>query len=178
MIDSPVERNPEVVTPSRIIYEPIGIIRSGHKNPDNAPIQSVYAKGCRGQVEIFPEYAGGLRDLEGFSHIYLLYDFHLARSAGLSVKPFLQDVERGVFATRAPGRPNRIGLSIVKLLFREDNTLHVDWLDMLDASPVLDIKPYVGRFDRIEHTYDGWHDGISEETARQRGRRGATGDDE
>jgi tRNA (adenine37-N6)-methyltransferase len=155
-----------------VLYRPIGVVRSEHVAPENTPIQSVYARGCRGQAEILPEYAEGLTDLEGFSHIYLIYDLHRAQGGSLVVKPYLQDVERGVFATRAPSRPNRIGLSIVKLLYREGNVLHLDWVDILDGSPLLDIKPYVGRFDRIEHTQDGWQDGVDEETARRRGKRG------
>lgn len=157
------------------MYIPIGVIRSEHTNPDETPIQGVYASGCRGRAEILPEYTEGLRDLEGFSHIYLIYDFHRAGAAKLIVKPFLQDVERGVFATRAPCRPNHIGLSIVRLLFRQDNILHLDCVDILDGSPLLDIKPYTARFDRIEHTVDGWHNGIDDETARQRGKRGHGG---
>ncbi len=155
-----------------ITYHAIGVIRSEHVSPEKTPIQSVYAHGCRGRAEILPEYADGLSDLEGFSHIYLIYDFHKAEGGRLMVQPYLQDVERGVFATRAPGRPNLIGLSIVKLLYRQGNVLHLDWVDILDGSPLLDIKPYVGRFDRIEPTYDGWQDGVDEETARRRGKRG------
>jgi tRNA (adenine37-N6)-methyltransferase len=156
----------------RITYSPIGVIRSEHVHADETPIQSVYATGCRGRAEILSEYTEGLRDLEGFSHIYLMYDFHRAESGTLIVKPFLQEVERGVFATRSPCRPNRIGLSIVKLLFRQDNVLHLDQVDILDGTPLLDIKPYCARFDRIDHTYDGWHDGVDDETARRRGKRG------
>jgi tRNA-Thr(GGU) m(6)t(6)A37 methyltransferase TsaA len=155
-----------------VLYRPIGVVRSEHVAPEKTPIQSIYAHGCRGQAEILPEYAEGLTDLEGFSHIYLIYDLHRAQDSSLVAKPYLQDVERGVFATRAPSRPNRIGLSIVKLLYREGNVLHLDWVDILDGSPLLDIKPYVGRFDRIEHTQDGWQDGVDEETARRRGKRG------
>ncbi len=88
------------------------------------------------------------------------------------VKPFLQDVERGVFATRAPCRPNAIGLSIVKLLRRDGNTLYLDDVDVLDGTPLLDIKPYTARFDRIDGTRNGWQDEVDEETARRRGRRG------
>jgi tRNA-Thr(GGU) m(6)t(6)A37 methyltransferase TsaA len=156
---------------SRIIYQPIGIIRSEHTDPDKTPIQSVYAAGCRGRAELLPEYTEGLSDLEGFSHIFLLYDFHRARSKSLVVKPFLQDTERGVFATRSPCRPNRIGLSIVKLLFREDNILHLDYVDILDGTPLLDIKPYSARFDRIEHTRNGWQDDVDDEAAWRRGKR-------
>jgi tRNA-Thr(GGU) m(6)t(6)A37 methyltransferase TsaA len=163
------------VIANRIMYKAIGVIRGEHTSSDKTPIQSVYASGCRGCAELLPEYAEGLRDLEGFSHVHLIYDFHRAESGSLIVKPFLQDVERGVFATRAPCRPNCIGLSIVKLLSRQDNVLYLDCVDILDGTPLLDIKPYAVRFDRIEHTYDGWHDGVDDETARQRGKRGYDG---
>ena len=155
-----------------IAYTPIGIIHSEHKVPERTPIQPVYSQGCVGRVEVFPEYAPGLRDVEGFSHLYLLYHFHQERAPRLLVMPFLQDVERGVFATRAPCRPNPIGLSIVRLLRRDGNVLHVNDLDILDGTPLLDIKPYTARFDQIETTRDGWHSEVDEETARQRGRRG------
>lgn len=159
----------------RIAYEPIGIIRSEHTHPDQTPIQGVYARGCRGRAEVLPEFADGLQDLEGFSHIYLIYHFHRAGDVKLTVKPFLQDVKRGIFATRAPWRPNHIGLSIVELLSRQDNILHLDCVDILDGTPLLDIKPYAGRFDRIESTRNGWHDGVDDEAARTRGRRGHSG---
>lgn len=154
-----------------VTYRHIGVIRSEHVCPEKTPVQGIYASGCCGHVVILPEYAQGLRDLEGFSHIYLIYDFHRAEGVKLTVKPFLQDLEYGVFATRAPCRPNSIGMSIVRLLSRQDNVLHLDWVDILDGTPLLDIKPYVARFDRIEHTHNGWHDGVDEETARRRGKR-------
>jgi tRNA-Thr(GGU) m(6)t(6)A37 methyltransferase TsaA len=154
-----------------IAYEPIGFVRSEHTRPDETPIQPTYATGHRGTVEVLPAYAEGLRDLEGFSHIYLVYHFHRAEGAKLLVTPFLQDFTRGVFATRAPCRPNPIGLSIVRLLDRQGNVLLVDDLDVLDGTPVLDIKPYVDRFDRIENTRSGWHDEVDPDTARRRGRR-------
>jgi tRNA-Thr(GGU) m(6)t(6)A37 methyltransferase TsaA len=154
-----------------ITYRPIGVIRSKHTNPEATPIQSVFAIRCRGQAEIMPEYAEGLRDLEGFSHIYLLYDLHRAWGMKLIVKPYLEDVEHGVFATRAPSRPNRLGLSIVELVSRQGNVLHLDGLDMLDGTPLLDIKPYIGRFDALANTRDGWLSGVDEETALKRGRR-------
>ena len=155
-----------------IVYRPIGVIRSGHTRPEETPIQPVYSEGCEGRAEVFPEFAAGLRDLEGFSHVYLLYHMHETNQAQLVVKPFLQDVERGVFATRAPCRPNPIGLSIVRLVRREDNILHLDLLDILDGTPLLDIKPYTARFDRIEATRNGWQDEVDEMSARMRGRRG------
>jgi len=160
------------MTETTVTYKPIGIIRSEHSVGDRTPIQPAYAKGCKGRAEIFPEFAEGLQDVEGFSHVYLVYHFHRAGAAKLRVKPFLQDVERGVFATRAPSRPNAIGLSIVELVGREGNVLHFDGVDVLDGTPLLDIKPYTSKFDRIETTRNGWQDGVDEEVARQRGRRG------
>ncbi len=158
--------------PLSLSYGPIGIIRSTHTDPERTPIQSVYAQGCTGRVEVLPEYAEGLKDLDGFSHIILIYHFHRSGLARLTVQPFLQDVERGVFSTRAPCRPNPIGLSIVELVRREGATLHLDGVDILDGTPLLDIKPYVGRFDRIEGTRDGWHHEVNEASAQSRGRRG------
>jgi len=154
-----------------ITYMPIGVIHSEHVTADKTPIQPVYAKGCTGRAEVFPAFAAGLRDIEGFSHIYLIYHLHKAGSAKLVVKPFLQDVERGVFATRAPTRPNAIGLSIVELVRREDNILFLGGVDILDGTPLLDIKPFTAKFDRIETTRNGWQDEVNDETARKRGRR-------
>ncbi|MFA4838528.1 MAG: tRNA (N6-threonylcarbamoyladenosine(37)-N6)-methyltransferase TrmO [Candidatus Neomarinimicrobiota bacterium] len=155
-----------------ISLKPIGVIHSGYHLEDRTPIQPVYAQNCPGQVEIFPEFVEGLQDLEGFSHIYLIYHFHRAKPARLRVKPFLQDVERGVFATRAPSRPNAVGLSVVELIRREGNILHINGVDILDGTPLIDIKPYVKRFDRIETLRDGWQDEVDEKTASQRGSRG------
>ena len=155
-----------------IVYKTIGVIRSEHTSPERTPIQPVYSEGCQGRAEVFPEFADGLRDLEGFSHIYLVYHCHSVDKPQLIVKPFLQDVERGVFATRAPCRPNPIGLSIVKLVRREGNVLHLDGVDVLDGTPLLDIKPYTAKFDRIEDTRNGWQDAVDEDTARLRGKRG------
>ena len=152
-------------------YRPIGIIRSEHTNAEKTPIQPVYAKGCKGQVEVFPEFSEGLRDLNGFSHIYLLYDFHQSQTAKLIVKPFLQDVEHGVFATRAPCRPNAIGLSVVELEKIEGRILHITGVDILDGTPLLDIKPYTQKFDCFDVRQSGWQDEVNEETAQQRGKR-------
>ncbi len=163
------------MTESCIQYKPIGVIHSEHTIAEETPIQPTYAKGCRGRAEIFPEYEEGLRDLEGFSHIYLIYHLHRSKSVKLTVKPFLQDIERGVFATRAPSRPNAIGLSIVELVSREGNILYLDDVDILDATPLLDIKPYTAKFDRVETHRNGWQDEVDEETARRRGLRGYRG---
>ncbi len=149
----------------------IGIIHSPYKNPKETPIQPVYAKGIKGEVEIFPKYMAGLRDLEGFSHIYLLYYFHKAGSEKLSVKPFLEDATHGVFATRAPSRPNHIGISLVKLLRIEENILYIEDVDILDGTPLMDIKPYISRFDYRDNVRCGWQDNIEEKKARILGSR-------
>jgi len=156
---------------SAVIYHSIGVIHSEHTVPENTPIQPVYAQRCKGAVEVFDTYAGGLADLEGFSHLYLLYHLHRAGPVRLRVKPFLQDTERGIFATRAPCRPNGIGMSIVRLIRREDNILHVQGIDVLNGTPLLDIKPYVTRFDCIQTDRNGWHDEVNEQEAGRRGKR-------
>lgn len=158
-----------------ITFRPIGVIHSEHLVAGETPIQPVCAEACRGRAHIFPEFTDGLRDLEGFSHIYLIYRFHRAEPPQLIVKPYLQDIPRGVFATRSPRRPNPLGLSIVKLVAREGNSLILDGLDVLDGTPLLDIKPYTARFDRIESTRNGWQDEVDDETFRRRGVRGHRG---
>lgn len=158
--------------PTAVCYTPIGVVRSPHHLPAETPIQPVFARGCRGRVEVFEKFVEGLRDLEGFSYIYLIYHLHCAGPARLSVKPFLQDVEHGVFATRAPCRPNPIGLSIVELVGRRDNFLELDGLDILDGTPLIDIKPYSSRFDRHEPARNGWMDQVDEQESQKRGRRG------
>jgi tRNA (adenine37-N6)-methyltransferase len=155
-----------------ITCTPIGIIHSEHVCAQDTPIQPFYAQGCTGHAEMYPQFVEGLRDLEGFSHIYLIYHFHQAEPAQLAVTPFLQDTERGVFATRAPCRPNPIGLSIVQLVSINKNILHLDGLDILDGTPLLDIKPYTATFDRFDSVRSGWQDEVDDATARQRGRRG------
>ena len=155
-----------------VVFRPIGVIRSEHTAAKKTPIQPVFAAGCRGRAIVRREFAAAMKDLEGFSHVHLLYFFHKAKGSKLLVKPFLQDVDRGVFATRAPCRPNAIGLSVVRLIRRTGNVLHLEGVDMLDGTPLLDIKPYVGRFDRIEGSRSGWQEDVDDRTARRRGRRG------
>jgi len=130
-----------------IVFQPIGIIHSPFQQIEGMPIQPAGAAGVQGSVEVFPEYSQGLQDLEGFSHIFLLYHFHKSQGFRLTVTPFLDVTPRGLFATRAPRRPNPIGLSLVLLLRREENILHIENVDILDGTPLLDIKPYVGEFD-------------------------------
>ena len=137
-------------------YRPIGIIHSPFKDREGAPIQPIGGVGVKAHVEIFQEYVEGLQDLEGFSHIILLYHCHLSKAYRLKVKPFLDDVERGVFATRAPARPNPIGLSVVRLIQIERATLTVQDIDIIDKTPLLDIKPFVPDFDSRKAERTGW----------------------
>ncbi|MEN6360677.1 MAG: tRNA (N6-threonylcarbamoyladenosine(37)-N6)-methyltransferase TrmO [Smithella sp.] len=157
---------------SDILYRPIGVIHSEHMIAENTPIQPVYAKGCKGYVELCPEFINGLKDLDDFSHIYLIYHFHKSQAVKLIVKPFLQDVDHGIFSTRAPFRPNPIGLSVVELLGIEGNILHLNNMDILDGTPLLDIKPYTAKFDLHYVKKNGWQDEVDEPTAQKRGKRG------
>jgi len=151
---------------------PIGYIKSEHHIPQKTPIQPPFAKECNGYVEIFPEFEEGLKDIETFSHIFLLYYFNTAAKPELISKPFLEDTAHGVFATRLPSRPNAIGLSIVKLVDRKRNILNISGVDILNDTPVIDIKPYIPRFDCINDADNGWLEKIDDETANQRGKRG------
>ena len=139
-----------------ICFKAIGIIHSPYKTLENMPIQPSAAKDVAGTIEVFPEFVRGLDDLEGFSHIYLIYQFHRSKAWRLKVIPFLDHVERGVFATRAPARPNAIGLSVVKLLKREANRLQVENIDVLDGTPLLDIKPFIPEMNATGRCRTGW----------------------
>lgn len=143
---------------NKISYQPIGIVRSPFKKAEGTPIQPSASKKTEAVIEIFPEFTEGLIDLEHFSHIYVLFHLHLAESKGLTVVPFLDPNPHGVFATRSPGRPNPIGLSVVILQRIEGNKIFVNNIDILDGSPVLDIKPYVTQFDVFKTTKNGWLD--------------------
>ena len=132
------------------------MIHSPFKKPKGTPIQPSSAKGVKGTVEIFPEYIEGLQDIDGFSHIIVLYHFHLSKKPSLQVKPFMDDKLHGIFAIRGPSRPNPIGISIVRLLRVKENVLHVQDIDIVDGTPLLDIKPYVPEFDRKKVTKIGW----------------------
>lgn len=153
----------------------IGRIRSEHHKPEETPIQPVYCPDCEGRVELLPEYADGLIDIEGFSHIILIYWLDRAGPPKLVVKPFLEDREHGIFATRSPWRPNPLGLSIVRLLKIERCCIHIGGVDILDNTPLFDIKPYSSRFDCFPDARNGWQEGIDDATALQRGRRGYRG---
>ena len=137
-------------------YNSIGVVHSPFKDAKGTPIQPSRAKDAMGTVEVFDEYGEGLDDLDGFSHIILLYHFHRSGPYRLKVTPFLDTRLRGLFATRAPRRPNPIGLSVVELVGIDGNTLTIRGLDILDETPVLDIKPYVGEFDDRGGVRTGW----------------------
>lgn len=141
---------------NNITYTPIGIIHSPFKEPKGTPIQPTAATDVAGSIEVFEGYADGLKDLDGFSHITLLFHFHLSKGANLHVIPYMDTVERGVFATRAPRRPNGIGVSTVRLERIEGRVLHIRDVDIVDGAPLLDIKPYVPRFDLRENIRTGW----------------------
>lgn len=139
-----------------IKLSPIGIIHSPNKKNVGTPIQPKAAKGIKGKVEIYKKYEKGLKDLEKFSYIILLYYFDRSKDYKLMVKPYMDDNYRGLFATRAPARPNNIGLSIVKLNSIDSNILYIENVDILNKTPLLDIKPYVRDFDIFEDAKVGW----------------------
>ncbi|MFA4919509.1 MAG: tRNA (N6-threonylcarbamoyladenosine(37)-N6)-methyltransferase TrmO [Thermodesulfovibrionales bacterium] len=145
-----------------IIYKPIGIIHSPFNDVKGMPIQPTGAIGVAGTVEISPDFIEGLKDLDGFSHIMLIYHFHLSEGYELSVKPFVDDKLRGVFATRAPKRPNPVGISVVKLIKVEGNLLYIENVDIIDGTPLLDIKPYISEVDAHEVEKTGWLSGKAE----------------
>jgi tRNA-Thr(GGU) m(6)t(6)A37 methyltransferase TsaA len=153
---------------NQISYTPIGTIHSPFTDPEGMPIQPSGAQGIRGFILIHEDLVDGLKDLEGFSHIYLLYHLHLSDSYQLQVIPFLDDRDRGVFSTRAPKRPNPIGLSVVKLHRIVKNRLEIENLDIVDGTPLLDIKPYVPEMIDAEDSRIGWLSGHRKEISTRK----------
>ncbi|MBI9049426.1 MAG: tRNA (N6-threonylcarbamoyladenosine(37)-N6)-methyltransferase TrmO [Anaerolineaceae bacterium] len=135
---------------------PIGMIKTPFLHKENCPIQGVYSPESIGTVELYKEHEEGLKDIELFSHIYLIYYFDQAGEIKYVRSTFLDDEEHGIYASRHPCRPNGIGLSIVKLLERKENILTVSGIDTLDQTPLLDIKPYIPRHDYIDGASEGW----------------------
>jgi tRNA-Thr(GGU) m(6)t(6)A37 methyltransferase TsaA len=169
----------------QVKLSPVGVIHSTSREPKGTPIQAaaVLPGSGRGQVEIFEQFREGLLDLDGFSHVLLIYFCHCARAWNLRVRPFLDDREHGVFATRAPARPNPVGLSVVRLLSVEEGMLSVEGLDVIDGTPLLDLKPYVPAFDCVAAERIGWLEGRVDAVSRTRddgrfraGERGETGE--
>lgn len=151
-----------------VLFSPVGVVHSLHKELAGMPVQPPSAAGIAGEIEIFPEFAEGLLDIEGFSRIMVFY--HLHRSAGplLSAIPFLDTVPHGVFASRIPRRPNPLGFSVVRLLSRDRNILKIADVDILDGTPVLDIKPYVPEFDSYPNESSGWFAGKLDDMSSKR----------
>lgn len=135
---------------------PIGTIRTAFASKDDAPIQGAFHPELEGSVEVHAEYEAALADIEGFTHLILLYEFDRAAPVELVRQTFLGDVPHGLFATRHPSRPNPIGMTVVRLLSRKGRVLTVGAVDVLDGTPLLDIKPYVPRFDAFPEASEGW----------------------
>lgn len=140
-------------------YRPVGVVHSPFSQPEGTPIQPEAGRDVEGTVEVFPEFSPGLKDVEGFSHLILLFHCHLVGDVSLEVVPHADRVPRGVFATRAPARPNPIGLSVVRLDRVEGRTLHVRDLDVVDGTPLLDIKPFFPTLDAAQDVRLGWLEG-------------------
>jgi len=137
-------------------FKPIGILHTPFETKEGVPIQGVFDPEARGRAELFKEYEPGLQDIEGFSHLILIYVFHRSTGYDLVCRPYMEEQVRGLFAIRAPRRPNPIGFSVVRLERREGNILYLAEVDMMDGTPLLDIKPFVPRFDHREEAKVGW----------------------
>jgi tRNA (adenine37-N6)-methyltransferase len=156
------------MTSPEITFQPIGVIRTPFERPEGMPVQPTAGLGIRGTIELDPAYAEGLADLEGFSHLILLYHFHRVGEARLTVVPFLDDRPHGLFATRSPARPNPIGLSTVRLVGISGSTLDIEDVDILDGTPLLDMKPYVAPLDDRPGARIGWYEGRLTDIAHAR----------
>jgi tRNA-Thr(GGU) m(6)t(6)A37 methyltransferase TsaA len=143
----------------KIEFSPIGIIHTPFKTVENIPIQPAAAQDSEGWIELFNDYKEGLSDLNGFSHIYVIFHLHKCQNFKLKVIPFLDTVERGIFSTRSPARPNPVGLSIVEIVSVSENIIRIKGIDMLDGSPLIDIKPYVPDFEISGKVKKGWFEG-------------------
>ena len=140
----------------QIVFQPIGIIHTPFDKPEGIPIQGALRTDIEGTVEILPEFSDGLKDIEGFSHLILLFHFHLVKEHKLVARPFMDDTARGVFSIRGPRRPNPIGMTVVRLLERSGNILQIAGVDMVNGTPLLDIKPYLPDIDAHHSVRTGW----------------------
>jgi tRNA-Thr(GGU) m(6)t(6)A37 methyltransferase TsaA len=152
----------------KVVYQPIGVLHTPFKKREDVPIQPSGGKELEGVAVLRPELTEALADVDGFSHVYLIYHLHKSRGYASKVVPFLDEVKRGLFATRAPRRPNPIGISVVRVARVEENRLHFRGVDMLDGTPLLDIKPCVREFDSSERMRVGWLEGKSRGARRKR----------
>ena len=144
---------------NKITLEPIGIIHSPYQKKEDIPIQGVFKPEGTGTIEVYEKYAEGLTDVEGFSHLLIIYFFHKSKGYSLLGKPYLEDQLHGIFAIRSPHRPNHLGISVVKLIERKGNLLKIGEIDVFDKTPLLDIKPYVPKFDERKNVKIGWLEG-------------------
>jgi tRNA-Thr(GGU) m(6)t(6)A37 methyltransferase TsaA len=143
-----------------ISFEPIGVVHSEFQEPRGVPVQGALEPETEALLELFPEYAEGLKDVDGFSHLIVLYHFHrVGERRPLLATPFLDEVPRGIFAIRGPRRPNPIGLTVVRLIERRGRELRVGGIDMIEGTPILDIKPYIPRSDSFPEARVGWLEG-------------------
>ncbi len=149
---------PELRRDDEFVLRPIGVIHTPFDQPEGTPIQGAFSGGAPGKVEVKAQYAAGLADLEGFSHVVLLYAFHRSSGYELAVTPYMDDRQRGLFSTRAPRRPNPLGMTAVGLERIDGRVLHVSGVDMLDGTPLLDIKPYAPLIDQRDSVACGWMD--------------------
>ncbi len=148
----------KIVSMTEIKFESIGVVQTSYKTLENMPIQPMGAKGVKASIVLNDEFVDGLKDLEEFSHVILIYHLHKVIDYKLKIIPFMDTEEHGVFATRSPRRPNAIGISTVKLIGVNGNIIHIEDADVLDGTPLLDIKPFFGQFDNREHVKSGWLD--------------------
>jgi tRNA (adenine37-N6)-methyltransferase len=155
----------------KIVYKPIGVIHSPFTDIEGMPIQPRGAVGVKGAIELDADLVPGLKDLEGFSHIILIYHLHLSAGYSLAPIPFLDETPRGIFATRSPKRPNPIGLSVVRLTGISDTTLTIEDVDVIDGTPLLDIKPFVPVLDNRETDRIGWFANVVHKASEMRSDR-------
>lgn len=155
----------------RLTLQPLGLLRTPHQDPDRTPIQSCFAEGVQGEIHLDPAFQDGLMGLEDFSHAFLIYHLHRMEPGPLRVRPFMLNESKGVFACRFPQRPNALGLSLVRLVGVQGCTVHFEGADMLDGTPLLDIKPYYPKADRPGAAWGGWTEGLDPEETRRIGRR-------
>ena len=148
-------------------FRAIGTLSTPYRSKNGVPIQGVFDPESKGKAEIFEEFGSGLKDIEGFSHLILIYVFDRSEGYDLVCRPYMEDKLHGVFAIRAPRRPNPIGFSVVRLEKMDGNTLHLAELDMLDGTPLLDIKPFIPKFDHRDNARVGWMEGAFQD-ARHR----------
>jgi tRNA-Thr(GGU) m(6)t(6)A37 methyltransferase TsaA len=156
--------------------QPLGLIRTPHRVLDQTPIQPCFAEGIRGEIHLDPAYAEGLEGLDAFSHAFLIYHLHRAEPGPLRVKPFLLDELKGIFACRYPHRPNALGLSLVRIVAIEGARVIFEGADMLDGTPLLDLKPYFPKADCPEAAWGGWTEQLDPAAARRIGSRRTAGD--